>query len=107
METILFTRGVPATESFALERIAEAAASAIRGYGPATMQYSASRGFLPLREALAEQYNTAPENILVANGSLQIVDFLGHVLLGSGSTVFVESPTYDRALTLMRRHQAR
>jgi 2-aminoadipate transaminase len=106
MDTILFTRGVPATESFPLERVAEAAAYATIQYGSGTMQYTKSYGFLPLREALAEQYNTSPDNILVSNGSLQIVDFLGHLLMGNGSTVFVESPSYDRTITLCRRHHA-
>lgn len=107
MDTILFTRGVPATESFPLERVAEAAAYATIQYGSGTMQYTKSYGFLPLREALAEQYSTTPDNILVSNGSLQIVDFLGHVLMGKGSTVFVEDPSYDRTITLCRRHHAR
>ena len=106
-ESILFTRGVPAPESFPVERVAEAAAHVVRSHAQATMQYGKSHGFLPLRERLAEKYGVAPDNVLVANGSLQIVDFLGHALLGPGSVVLTESPTYDRALTLCRRHGAR
>lgn len=105
-DTILFTRGVPATESFPLERVAEAASHVVQQHGPGMMQYTKSYGFAPLREQLAGQYNTSSDNILLANGSLQIVDFLGHAMLGPGSVVFVESPTYDRTLTLCRRHQA-
>ncbi len=105
-QTILFTRGVPAPESFPLERVAEAAAHVVRTQGQQTMQYGKSAGFLPLREALAAKYGVTPDQVLLSNGSLQILDFLGHVLLGPGSVVFTESPTYDRTLTLCRRHQA-
>jgi DNA-binding transcriptional MocR family regulator len=104
--TITFTRGVPAPESFPVERVAEAAASAVREHPQATLQYTRSAGFQPLRERLAEQYGVAPGGVLLANGSLQIVDFVGHALLRDGATVFTESPTYDRTLTLMRRHGA-
>lgn len=106
-DPIVFTRGVPAPESFPLERVAEAASHVVRTRGQATMQYTASRGLLPLREQLAAKYGVTPDQILVGNGSLQIVDLLGHALLGSESVVFTESPTYDRALTLCRRHGAR
>ncbi|MBA3531726.1 MAG: PLP-dependent aminotransferase family protein [Ardenticatenales bacterium] len=70
------------------------------------MQYGKSQGLLPLREVLAEQYGVEAEQVLLSNGSLQIIDFLGHAMLGQGTTVFVESPTYDRTLTLCRRHKA-
>jgi 2-aminoadipate transaminase len=104
--TIVFTRGVPAPESYPLERVAEAAASAVQNFGQQTMQYGKSYGFLPLREALAGQYGVTPEQVLLSNGSLQILDFLGWVLLEGDATVFAESPSYDRALTLFRRHGA-
>src|SRR5262249_51648113 len=45
--------------------------------------------------------------VMLANGSLQFVDFMGLTLLQPGDTVLVESPTYDRTLTLLRRHRAR
>ncbi|MGH2545035.1 MAG: PLP-dependent aminotransferase family protein [Ardenticatenaceae bacterium] len=105
-QTIVFTRGVPAAESFPLDRVAEAAAYAVRHYGQQTMQYGKSYGFLPLREQVAADMGVTPEQVLLSNGSLQIVDFLGHVLLGEESVVFTESPTYDRTLTLCRRHGA-
>lgn len=105
-ETILFTRGVPAVESFAVERIAEAAATATREHGAALLQYGKSSGFLPLRERLAAQYECGVEGVLLSNGSLQIIDFTALALLEAGDTVLVESPTYDRTLTLLRRHGA-
>ena len=105
-ETIVFTRGVPAPESFPLERAAEAAAAVIREHGQATMQYTQSTGMAALRDALAERHDVTAEQIMISNGSLQIVDFIGHMMLGEGSVAFTEAPTYDRTLTLARRHHA-
>lgn len=105
-KTILFTRGVPAPESYPLDKVAEAASYAIRHYGQETMPYTKSYGLLSLRNVLAEQYGVTAQQILVSNGSLQVVDFLGHVLLGEGTTVFTEKPSYDRTIKLCRRHRA-
>src|SRR4030095_4809371 len=42
-----------------------------------------------------------------ANASLQIVEFLCLHMIRPGDVVFTESPTYDRTITLLRRHGAR
>jgi len=104
---INFTRGVPAPESFPLEAIQAASQRAIATYGATLLQYGSSLGFPPLREWLAEWQGVSPAQVLTANGSLQIIDFLCHHLLRPGDVVFTESPTYDRTLTLLRRHGAR
>jgi len=104
---IAFTRGVPADESYPFEAIAECAAAAVGGaHRLRVQQYGPSGGFPPLREWLAERHEVAPEQVIVANGSLQLIDLLAWALLERGDTVFVESPTYDRTLTLLRRHGA-
>ncbi|HYN87470.1 MAG TPA: PLP-dependent aminotransferase family protein [Ardenticatenaceae bacterium] len=106
-QTINFTRGVPADESYPLEQVAECAAAVIAGpHGTQVMQYGGSRGFPPLREWLAARYSVPAEQVMLANGSLQFIDLVGLALLEPGDTVFVESPTYDRTLTLLRRHHA-
>lgn len=104
-QTIPFTRGVPAPESYPLDKVAEVAAYAIQNYGQQTMPYQKT-GFMPLRELLADTYSVTTQQVLLSNGSLQIIDFLGHTLLGEGTTVFTELPSYDRTLTLCRRHKA-
>jgi len=104
---IAFTRGVPADESYPFEEIAECAAAAVAGvHRLRVQQYGPSAGFPPLREWLAARDGVAPEEVVVANGSLQVIDLLGWALLERGDTVFVEAPTYDRTLTLLRRHGA-
>jgi 2-aminoadipate transaminase len=103
---INFTRGVPAIESFPLAELNEAATAVIKEHGPAILQYGPSAGFAPLREWLAKWQGVEPNQILTGNGSLQIVEFLCFAFLKPGDVVFAEAPSYDRAITLLRRHGA-
>jgi DNA-binding transcriptional MocR family regulator len=104
--TIYFTRGVPATESFPIEEVIQAATAALREHGAALLQYGPSLGFGPLREWLARWQGVEPNQVMAGNGSLQLVEFLCQATLQPGDTVFTEAPSYDRALTLLRRHKA-
>jgi len=103
---INFTRGVPANDSFPIEEVVDAARAALAAHGPSMMQYGPSAGFQPLREWLAEWQGVSLDRVLTGNGSLQLIEFLCLHQLKPGDVVFVESPTYDRTLTLLRRHQA-
>lgn len=104
METINFTRGVPANESFPLEEVASAAIDALKARGTAMLQYGPSAGFQPLREWIAQWQGVTVDRVLTGNGSLQIVEFLCLALLKPGDVVFTENPTYDRTITMLRRH---
>lgn len=104
METINFTRGVPANESFPLEEVASAAIDALKARGPAMLQYGPSAGFGPLREWIAGWQGVTADRVLTGNGSLQLVEFLCLGLLKPGDVVFTENPTYDRTITMLRRH---
>jgi DNA-binding transcriptional MocR family regulator len=105
-QTILFTRGVPATESFPTETLAEASAAAIAEHGKVVLQYGAASGFQPLRSWLAQWHDITPEQVMVSNGSLQLIGLLCLQLLQPGDTVFTEAPSYDRTITLLRRSHA-
>lgn len=107
MQTINFTRGVPANESFPTDTLADAAATVLKSDGAAILQYGPSAAFPPLREWLAEWQRVTPEQVLTGNGSLQLIEFLCVHLVRPGDLVFTESPTYDRTLSLLRRHGAR
>jgi 2-aminoadipate transaminase len=103
---INFTRGVPANDSFPIGEVVDAARTALESHGPAMMQYGPSAGFQPLREWVAGWQGASVDRVLTGNGSLQLIEFLCLHLLQPGDVVFVESPTYDRTLTLLRRHHA-
>lgn len=107
MQTINFTRGVPANESFPTDTLADAAAAVLKSDGAAILQYGPSAAFPRLREWLAEWQRVKPEQVLTGNGSLQLIEFLCVHMLRPGDLVFTESPTYDRTLSLLRRHGAR
>ena len=105
MNTIALTRGVPADESYPLEQLGECAAAVMHDPKLAleAMRYGTGYGFGPLRELLSAQHGFETDQVLIGNGSLSFVDLLG-VILPAGATVIVESPTYDRTITLLRRH---
>jgi DNA-binding transcriptional MocR family regulator len=104
---INFTRGVPADESYPLDELLTAARAALETHGAAALRYGPSTGFAPLRAWIAEWQGVAPERVLIANGSLQVIEFVCLALLQPGALVLTESPTYDRAITLFRRHGMR
>lgn len=103
-EVISFNRGVPATSALPSKSVSEAASDMLEVDGENLLQYGDSRGYLPFRKTIAEKYEADSESeVLVGNGSLQILDALAHVYLSPGDSVLVESPTYDRALTIFDR----
>ena len=107
LEAIVFTRGVPATESFPKKEMATAALDAVHAHGDTILQYGSAFGFQPLREWLAEWHMVEVENVLCSNGSLQIIEFICALLLQDDErTVFIEAPTYDRTITILRKHGA-
>lgn len=106
LKAINFTRGVPAMESFPIEELTQAATAILKEQGRAMLQYGPSTGFAPLREWLATWQGVEVNQILTGNGSLQIVEFLCFAMLKPGDVVFTEAPSYDRAITLLRRHGA-
>lgn len=103
---INFTRGVPADESLPIEAMQIAAQAALNNYGISMLQYGKSFGFVPLREWMADYRGTQVDEVMIINSSLQIVEFLCYQFVKPGDVVFTESPTYDRVLTLLKRHQA-
>lgn len=100
---INFTRGVPAIESFPTGDLIAAANDILAQQGNALLQYGSAQGFAPLREWIAGWQNVQADQVLVGNGSLQLVEFYCRYALKAGDVVLTESPTYDRAITQFRR----
>src|SRR6266699_1684897 len=53
LKSINFTRGVPATESFPVEDVIDAAVASLQQHGRTMLQYGPAMGFAPLIEWLA------------------------------------------------------
>lgn len=106
-DTIMFTRGVPPAEAFPTAQIAECLATAVETDAAVVLQYGHQPGYAPLRALLAADYGVKDNEIMVANGSLQLQDLLAAHLVRPGTTVLTEQPSYDRAITTFRRRGAR
>jgi 2-aminoadipate transaminase len=106
LETINFTRGVPANESFPTDEIAACATMVLKTQAAAVLQYGPAAGLASLREWLAQWQQVPVERVLTGNGSLELVEFLCTALVKPGDFILTEAPSYDRAITLFRRHGA-
>lgn len=102
-KTIAFIRGIPPVESFPKEKLVECAKSAINNHGDTILQYAGAAGYDPLRKWIAENHQAEKNNVILGQGSLQLLDFYIHSCLIPGDLIFVEQPTYDRSLTLFKR----
>ncbi|WP_066271956.1 aminotransferase-like domain-containing protein [Hydrogenophaga palleronii] len=97
---ISFAGGLPSPKTFPVTAFAEACAKVLREDGQSALQYAASEGYGPLREAVADMLPWAvdPAQVLITTGSQQGLDLVAKVLVDSGSRVLVETPTYLGAL---------
>ncbi len=97
---ISFAGGLPSPHTFPVDAFAEACAKVLRDDGRAALQYAASEGYAPLREAVAAMlpWSVDPAQVLITTGSQQGLDLVAKVLIDSGSRLLVETPTYLGAL---------
>lgn len=104
---IPFTRGVPPAEAFPKGQLAECAQTVLAEYGDQVLQYAPSRGFPPLRAIIAQEAGVHEDQVILGQGSLQLLDLLARFSLRPGDLAWVEEPSYDRAITVLRRTGAR
>lgn len=97
---ISFAGGLPSPQTFPVDAFADACAKVLRDDGRAALQYAASEGYGPLREAVAAMLPWAvdPAQVLITTGSQQGLDLVAKVLIDAGSRLLVETPTYLGAL---------
>lgn len=104
--------GIPAPESFPLGLMRALTDSVLGKYGAGALQYDATEGFGPLRQALvnhlaAKGVQASADDILVASGSQGVLDGLGMALISKGDRVAVEAPTYLGALQAFNPYEPR
>jgi len=80
------------------------------GEGEGVAQYGSARGYLPLREWLAESLRrlgiaTSAERILLTGGLQHALDLLLRALVRPGDAVLVEDPSYPGLPPLLALHQ--
>jgi len=103
MAPISFARGVPAPECLPVDLLAECAQAAIQRDGKTVLSYGTGLGYAPLREWIGERHGVDPGRVLLTNGSLQGFVYLAqHFFQGKPGRAFVEAPTYDRPLLVLK-----
>jgi 2-aminoadipate transaminase len=105
-KSISFARGAPSLDIVDVDGLRAAADRAFEADPGGMTGYGTAVGYPPLREWIAERHQVAPEQVIVTNGSMQADAFLFDALVGSGDSVIVERPTYDRTLLSLRNRGA-
>ncbi|MBC7718501.1 MAG: PLP-dependent aminotransferase family protein [Chitinophagaceae bacterium] len=97
---ISFAGGLPSPKTFPIAEFAAACSTVLSTDGEGALQYAASEGYAPLRQAIADTLPWAvdPAQVLITTGSQQALDLIAKILIDTGSKVLVESPTYLGAL---------
>src|SRR5210317_2031798 len=110
-QIISFAGGLPAPEIFPVEAFEEATSRVLQTRGQQALQYSASEGYMPLRQWIVDYMarygiEAKVENILITSGSQQALDLIGKLLINPGYLILTENPTYLGALQAWRSYQA-
>ena len=108
---ISFAGGFPDPALFDVEGIRLASEQALRDNPGPVLQYGATEGWNPLREALsghmAKKGITAkPEEIITTTGSQQALDLIGKTMIDPGDKVIVEGPTFLATIQCFRLYGA-
>src|SRR5260221_105728 len=111
-DVISFAGGIPDPELFPRAAIA-AAYRRILGdpvRGAAALQYSASEGYLPLREWIAGYMAGLgiacdADHVVITSGAQQALDFIAKLFVSPGDTVLVARPTYLGALQALSGYE--
>ncbi len=107
-DIISFAGGLPAPELFPVENLKNAAIAVMEEMGRVVCQYSASEGYLPLREKLVarmEKKNnikSTPNNVLITSGSQQGLDLVARTFIDKDDVILMESPSYLGAISAFK-----
>lgn len=111
-EVISFAGGLPAPELFPVAQVQAAADGVLSQHGRAALQYGPSEGFPGLREWIAGEMKArgvtaVADDVLVTNGSQQVLDLVGKLFLDPGDVVLTENPTYLAAIQSFQAFEAK
>ncbi len=100
---IYFTRGNPATDALPIDDFRACADAIFKEQGHVLFQYGHYSGYAPLRQWIADWFQVTFEQVLLGNSSMEFFTFAAALFVEKGDTVFLENPSYDRAITAMKR----
>src|SRR4051812_40300738 len=98
--SITFAGSLPTPKTFPIQEFRAACDQVLDTDGQGALQYAASEGYSPLREAVARMlpWQVDPAQVLITTGSQQGLDLVAKVLIDAGSRILVETPTYLGAI---------
>ncbi len=108
---ISFAGGFPDPALFDAEGIAQSSAAVLANNPGPVLQYGATEGFQPLREAISsfmagKGSSVRPEGLIVTTGSQQALDLIGKTMISPGDKVIVEAPTFLATIQCFRLYGA-
>jgi len=108
---ISFAGGFPDPALFDAEGIAQASAAVLAANPGPVLQYGATEGFGPAREAIAgfmgaKGCRVTADELIVTTGSQQALDLIGKTMISPGDTVIVEAPTFLATIQCFRLYGA-
>lgn len=112
-EIISFAGGLPAPELFPIDKITVIVQDILQNDAKAALQYSATEGFVLLREIIANQrmilanVKTTPDNVLITAGSQQGIDFSARLFLDDGDYIICEDPSYLGAINVFNTYHTK
>ena len=113
-DIISFAGGMPAQDLFPYAALEAAAQAAFASQDKAlkALQYGPSEGYLPLRQAIADQLlaegiDLEGNQILITTGSQQGIDMIAKAFLDPGDEVVVANPTFLGALQSFASFEAK
>ncbi len=111
-DIISFAGGLPAPDFFPLREVEEACRYIVQEDGAQALQYSATEGYGPLKEYLADSMHkygvpASADNVLLTNGSQQALDLIGKIFIDPGDYVITGRPTYLGAIQAWNAYEGR
>ncbi len=109
---ISFAGGFPDPAMFDMDGIREATSQVLNGPNAgAVLQYGATEGWNPLREALSlhmasKGIAARPDEIITTTGSQQALDLIGKTMINPGDKVIMEGPTFLATIQCFRLYGA-
>ena len=109
---ISLASGIPALDTFPVERLRRALDTVLKRQGAAALQYDSPEGYWPLRERIAAYLDRLgavvhPAEVLITSGTQQGAALVARVLLRQGDVVLLDQPTYAGALDAFEAAGAR
>ncbi len=108
---ISFAGGFPDPALFDAEGIRTATAQVLEHQTDAVLQYGATEGYQPLRQALSQVMSergaaVQPDELIVTSGSQQALDLIGKTMISPGDKVIMEAPTFLATIQCFRLYGA-